>query len=144
MSVTLKKILAITALFIAALPMARADVTATDELVAELKAQRQKNAEDATSLQKKLDVAYSELELSRIQSERAVTAVIVTALVSGGAVAIVLFFFIRGKSKAQHELVEMNERLDKQWKDLCKANEELSKVNKELSATLASLKKQGA
>jgi hypothetical protein len=141
MSVTIKKLLAILAIFTAALPFARADVApaTTDELVAELKAQRQKNAEDAASLQSKLDEAYSQLEMTRKQSERAVTAVIVTALITGGVVAAVLVFFIVGKGRQQHQLVVMNEKLDKQWKDLCKANEELARVNKDLSESLAKL-----
>ena len=123
------------------MPCIRAEVNPTDELVAELKAQRQKSSADAASLNKKLEEAYSQLDLTRQQSERAVTAVIVTAIVSGGAVALVLIFFIRGKNKTQHDLLAMNERLDKQWQDLRTANEELAKVNRELSAALASLKK---
>ena len=140
MSAFLKKLLAVLAVFAVALPLARADdVPTTDDLVAELKAQRQKNSEDAVALQKKLDDAYSQLELTRRQSERAEKAMIVTAVISGGVVAAVLVFFIAGKSKQQHKLVEMNERLDKQWKDLCKANEELARVNKDLSESLAKL-----
>ena len=137
----MKKLLAILAMFAAAMPFARADVaqTTTDDLVAELKAQRQKNTDDAAILQKKLDEAYSQLELTRQQSQRAVSAIIITAIISGGVVVLIMAFFVIGKNKQQHQLVEMNEKLDKQWKDLCKANDELARVNKELSASLAKL-----
>ena len=128
MNVTFKKIIAIAALFAAAVPFANAQATSeTDDLVAELKAQKQRNSEEAQALQQKLDAAYTELDQSLLLHKQSMTAIIVTAVVSGGAVGIVLFFLVRSKNKSQRELMAINA--------------ELMKANKELTATLAALKK---
>jgi len=140
--VSFKKIVAVLALFASALPCAHAQAPQTKDLVAELAAQKQKNSEESDSLRTRLDAAYNELQQTRIQREKAMQAVLVTAIVSGGVVALVLLLLYRGKLKSARELKALNERLDKQWKDLCKANEELSKVNKELTASIAELTKK--
>lgn len=139
--VTLKKIFVLAALFAAALPFAAVAESAstTDELVSEYKAECLRNKEEASALRAKLDEAYASLQQSRTQSDRAMTAAIVTAVVCVGAMGVVLVVFLRSKNKAQKDLVAMNERLDRQWHDLQMANVELTKVNKDLSAALAKL-----
>jgi septal ring factor EnvC (AmiA/AmiB activator) len=78
----------------------------------------------------------------REQREGAMRAVITTAILSGGIVALLLVLFYRNKLKSARELAELNARLDKQWKDLCKTNEELSRVNKEMADALERLAKR--
>ncbi|MFA5256604.1 MAG: hypothetical protein WC360_00485 [Opitutales bacterium] len=137
-----KQIVVILALFASAMPCARAQAPQTKDLVAELAAQKQKNSEESESLKTRLDSAYNELQQTRIQREKAMQAVLITAIVSGGTVALVLILLYRSKLKSASELKALNERLDKQWKDLCKANDELVKVNKELAASVAELTKK--
>ncbi len=137
--VTLRSITASFALLFLGMPCLVAEEPQTKDLVAELSAQKQRNAEEAGALQVKLDAVYEELQRSREQRQQAMNAVLATALVSGGIVALSLFLFYRNKLKSTSELKAMNERLDRQWKDICKANEELTRANKELAEALAKL-----
>jgi hypothetical protein len=112
------------------------------DLVDDYRAQRQRNADSAEALRRELDAAYDRIELMREQREGAMRAVITTAILSGGIVALLLVLFYRNKLKSARELAELNARLDKQWKDLCKTNEELSRVNKEMADALERLAKR--
>ncbi|MBN1404767.1 MAG: hypothetical protein JW942_09920 [Opitutales bacterium] len=151
-----RKIAAILSLCAALLPNARAEAQTeqakdlaseapqTKDLVAELAAQKERNAEETRSLQAQLDAVYNDLQREKAQREKAMQAVLLTAAISGGVVAIALILFYRNKLKSSTELKAMNERLDMQWKDLCKANEELTRTNSEMAAAITTLSTQPA
>jgi|GEM_PF-3648018 len=140
--VSFKRIVFVFVLFASALPCVNAQTPQTKDIVADLAAQKQKISEETESLQAKLDAAYADLQQTRVQREKAMQAVLITAAVSGGIVAIVLILFYRNKLKSAKELMALNERLDKQWKDLCKSNEELTQVNREMARAIAELTKK--
>ena len=156
MLVSFRKIAAILSLCAALLPNAHAqaqteqakdlasEAPQTKDLVAELAAQKERNAEETRSLQAQLDAVYNDLQREKAQREKAMQAVLLTAAISGGVVAIALILFYRNKLKSSTELKAMNERLDMQWKDLCKANEELTRTNSEMAAAITTLNTQPA
>lgn len=138
----LKPIVFTLSLLAAALPCAVQAQMAQTPDVEELRAQTQKNIDEARALQTRLDKAEAEMTELRLQRQRAMTASFVTAIVALCAMGVVLVFFMRNKSRSQDELKSMNERLNKQWEELRKANEELTRVNKELSTSLEKLSGQ--
>jgi soluble cytochrome b562 len=119
-----------------------APMVETKDLIAELKAQKEKNSMDSEDLRRKMDALVAELEKSEKERESASRAVVITAAISGALLMSVLFVAFRRKSAAQREMEDMNKRLKKQWEDLAKANEELARMNKQLAESLAELNKE--
>lgn len=123
---------------------ARAQMAPPNDAVAGHRAEVQRLTDEQAGLQKKLDEAYAEIQDARHEKNMAFVAVVVTLLLCGGAMGVFFFQYNRKTGKARRELADMNAKLDRQWKDLRSANEELTKVNKELADTITAIKKNRA